>query len=67
MKQKKNGNCLTVPPSRLPMRSIGSGNMIVEFFSADIEFNVWEIIIVIIFIMIKKNDNYNNNCGVLFC
>ena len=47
------------------MRSIGSGNMIVEFFSADIEFNVWEIKIVIIFIMIKKNDNYNNNCGVL--
>ena len=44
------------------MRSIGSGNMIVEFFSADIEFNVWEIIIVIILIIIIKNDN---NCGVL--
>ena len=49
------------------MRSIGSGNMIVEFFSADIEFNVWEIIIVIILIIIIKNDNYDNNCGVLFC
>ena len=42
-KRSKNGNCLTVPPSRLPMRSIGSGNMIVEFFSAEIEFNVWKI------------------------
>ena len=49
------------------MRSIGSGNMIVEFFSADIEFNVWEIKIVIILKMIIKNDNYDNNCGVLFC
>ena len=50
------------------MRSIGSGNMIVEFFSADIEFNVWEIIIVIrLIIIIIKNDNYDNNCGVLFC
>ena len=49
------------------MRSIGSGNMIVEFFSADIEFNVWEIIIVIRLIIIIKNDNYDNNCGVLFC
>ena len=47
------------------MRSIGSGNMIVEFFSADIEFNVWEIIVVIILIIIIKNDNYDNNCGVL--
>ena len=53
------------------MRSIGSGNMIVEFFSADIEFNVWEIItviiIVLIILIIIKNDNYDNNCGVLFC
>ena len=39
--------------------------IIVEFFSADIEFNVWEIIIVIILIIIIKNDNYDNNCGVL--
>ena len=47
------------------MRSIGSGNMIVEFFSADIEFNVWEIIIVIILIITIMNDNYYNNCGLV--
>ena len=34
---------LTVLPRRLPIRSIGSGNMIVEFFSADIEFSVCKI------------------------